>query len=1000
MSELFSNERIIDYFITFECNAKKIMLPDEVIEKLTQSKSDSERHLTIEIEYEYKKLISLPKKHYKDCYELSIESIWKFLPKEEAYFSQQSDSFFSLIFTSASLNHYYCFFYKIYLPIDRSDQLYIDNPILNSLDINVYLPKYLCFTSVNPFFISFRNLLCEIYNQSIINKGKCFKIENILNTILYRLYLPKYQTTQLLFCLGENVYSFSKSPFRSEVGIRILFSYIQIKHIVMIIIAVLMNSVIIIRHSNMEIISPIINSLFELIFPLPESYSLIGNVTPDNIDLLSFEERIIAGIYSKDFDEEFIGIPNHSNYIVVDLDQGQSRLLMEHNDNLKDKDIIPIQRISNLVNELYKVADIYQYKYYEPVSDNNTNSNSNTDLLSYFQNENVDWIPQERTLSRGKSIGKISPDKKSILEERVIENKIRALFFDFIIGLFEKYDEKAYYTIDTETQDKNFDVEGFIENSNSDIHPFLEAIHSNQCFDAFFQNINHIVDMKHKTELKLKDPLYKDFQIKINSLILEKGLLKDFDYVYRIFMSGLEKKRNKKSYNGLFKSSIYHTISISSPPYENLPYKQQNIFVDPLNELLLKHETASEFYKIPIEFNILNAKQEDQKHFDLLIKCTYDVSKVKGFFKGDVALVQGSSIINHPLFPTIAHFKSITEQNEDLLTKMFGILSNKTKSYVKKIEIKTQKSKQQVINWAFSKQSNITKDNYLKSFNVFTQNLTKEGNESKISNKFHMNFGINTIYTISFCDYCSKPNNLWDTRKEYEYSKTRKKTITKCKFCSQSFVPFFYIIDDEKPGYVLKNMSLYKKKSIVRVEYMCYDHMVEIYKDIESTKEDKKNIAELYYNICLLLGEVRCILNKGHFLLETIDDFVNRNSNDNGNSNGENNKKASCPLTKSCFSSNIGNEFIRIISKKKESKNTKGCLVGLNKNGNRNKPTIKQNKNEIKTMNFKFDIREIINEQGYIQMQKNFQLQTINSTISRNYKPNLTEQSKANRMKY
>ena len=103
-------------------------------------------------------------------------------------------------------------------------------------NIEIYLSKYISFFSTKPFFISFKNLLTEIYNQSTINGTKCYKIENILNFLLNNILLPKYETTQLLFYINKKIYNFNNSKFSHEISFITLFFSISIRNIVMIII--------------------------------------------------------------------------------------------------------------------------------------------------------------------------------------------------------------------------------------------------------------------------------------------------------------------------------------------------------------------------------------------------------------------------------------------------------------------------------------------------------------------------------------------------------------------------------------------------------------------------------------------------------------------------------------------------------------------------------------------------------------------------------------------
>lgn len=220
-----------------------------------------------------------------------------------------------ILFIIVDGRYYYGFFLKIFLELPREHPIYQETKELTQVDLNIYSPKYLCFVSLHPFFISFKFLLEEIYKQSTINNSRCFKVENILNTLLYRMYLPKYQTTQLSFALNDKVYTFSKTPFRSEISFRLLFTYISIENIVMLMIAFMMNSIIVFIHSNIQILAPILHSFMQLMFPIPLSHSLINNLTPNFVDYLGCFSGLIAGVYRNDFVDLTDVIRGNVNFI-------------------------------------------------------------------------------------------------------------------------------------------------------------------------------------------------------------------------------------------------------------------------------------------------------------------------------------------------------------------------------------------------------------------------------------------------------------------------------------------------------------------------------------------------------------------------------------------------------------------------------------------------------------------------------------------------------------
>lgn len=100
MNELFSNERLIDYFVSFDTQVIKV----ENMEHVDKLSNNSEE-LGIRVQYKYEVLKMLPKKIYKDkdIYELDLESIFQMLPLEYVYLKKPKNKYFSLIFTNCNI---------------------------------------------------------------------------------------------------------------------------------------------------------------------------------------------------------------------------------------------------------------------------------------------------------------------------------------------------------------------------------------------------------------------------------------------------------------------------------------------------------------------------------------------------------------------------------------------------------------------------------------------------------------------------------------------------------------------------------------------------------------------------------------------------------------------------------------------------------------------------------------------------------------------------------
>lgn len=134
--------------------------------------------------------------------------------------------------------------------VNKDNAIYIPLKKISTNEIQIFASKYIGLVSTNPFFVSYKNLLEEIYYQSTVNDQKCFKYENILSTILYRIYLPKNPFTQVQFALNDKIYNFVNNKFHSEISLRLLFTFLSPEKVVLLIIAFMMNSGVIFFHSK------------------------------------------------------------------------------------------------------------------------------------------------------------------------------------------------------------------------------------------------------------------------------------------------------------------------------------------------------------------------------------------------------------------------------------------------------------------------------------------------------------------------------------------------------------------------------------------------------------------------------------------------------------------------------------------------------------------------------------------------------------------------------
>ena len=851
MSELFSNKRLIDYFLIIDVNITNINqnINNEILEKISNfntpkslKKNNTLIHNTnntllsletsnqifnqttyLKSEYTRKITKIYPKKQYTDIPEINFESILLLMQEEKIYLHQHQNEYFTYVIKPTNSNAlFYMFFLCIYTPLNTNSLINgnnIGNNNTSNLSINtfsslnLFSPKYLCFLSRNPFFFSFRSLLEDIYSNSIKNNTKCFKIENILNILLYRLYLPKSPSFQTNFCLGDKVFNFFNDINKSEISYKILFNYLSLDNILLTYFAMMMDSVIVILHNDIETIGMIIYIFKQLFHPLEFTYSVITNLTNEHLELLECNHGLMIGVNKNDFND--LGLVIHKNSRnVIYLDIDENILISEKNVNIKEKTKIPNEKMRIMNSKLRNILNdgnnpnILLLNQQSNVTLSNDSVNNNITLGNYRLS-----LKYNQTTNQHQFITQKFEPKENIL--------IQNVFYEFILEIFVPFNQKKHIITSGENEESIFDYETFIKDNSSDLKPLLNFIKESLPFQIFIDNLVN----------------YCNDQGKLDDDVIDK---------FNIFFLCLEKKKKNKEITSLFINGVSHTISISSPPYEKLSYKQNNIFVDPFHDMMFKHSKAVEYSKNKANLNVHLDENESYKKFRKMLLSQPDI--VKSFFgisTGNLTNSFHSSLIS-----------SINVMNSNLISPSF----------------------------ASSKKIN-TKAEYIRSFNELIKNLTFKG-------EFHINVAYNIVQTYSLCPHCNKPNNIWDIRKSFEFSKARRETRTKCKFCSNSFVPTFKAIieveeNKNKQSLHTKKKSLNNSKQIgtnnkkgnelvssyKTIEYMSFEHLIALFLDNHNETMKKVNY-HLVYNMLLLIGEIKCMIEGDEIVLQKLSNYI------------------------------------------------------------------------------------------------------------------------------
>lgn len=262
---MYSNKKIIDFFLVIELIYAKSETNnlDKVSSNITNKSKTNKQNINIVTpsnmnknlllinnpkikeysKFKKKVIFQIPENNEK-LYGYDPENILNFFPYDGIYEKKEKSTFFTLLFCNMNHDYYYAHVLRVY----ELTKIFISD----DKEVEAYVPKYLCFTSRNYFCISFKHLLEEIYiNSTISIDNKCYKIEHILNYIIYRMYLPKSVYTQLSFPLGKKNYLFYNNEFKSELSIKLLFYIFTYNEIIYILISLITEAKIILIHENM-----------------------------------------------------------------------------------------------------------------------------------------------------------------------------------------------------------------------------------------------------------------------------------------------------------------------------------------------------------------------------------------------------------------------------------------------------------------------------------------------------------------------------------------------------------------------------------------------------------------------------------------------------------------------------------------------------------------------------------------------------------------------------
>lgn len=401
--------------------------------------------------------------------------------------------------------------------------------------------------------------------------------------------------------------------------------------------------------------------------------------------------------------------------------------------------------------------------------------------------------------------------------------------------------------------------------------------------------------------MKKFDPNFQNLQIGINKTLREGAIIPNFESIYDLILKALKKKKQGKPIYNLFEINIRNTISINSPHYENLNYRQTNIFNDPTHEEMLKHEGSLPLNLIKLDFPNLYLDYKELNYGDsvnnlnshnnlinnsnnLNTNATNALNSVNNYnstqnnninnynsttnninnlfnshtnnqgqeYKNNENQIfninVGNSNENNLLIANkimMKDFKKLLFQHKDVVYHFYNYTSIKNRNQLKTEftnnnnidEINSNYRRNSIAN---NNKVLFSKEEYIRNYNKNYYNIISKNN-SKL--EFHISFGASIIQSVSLCEICGKPNTLWDIRKEFQFSKNKKETKSKCKYCNMLYVPYFYALDQSKEKTIMngnninndKNTNIHKNKKSLAINsqtinnnYNSFDEKIEI----------------------------------------------------------------------------------------------------------------------------------------------------------------------------
>lgn len=471
---------------------------------------------------------------------------------------------------------------KSYLNIKYENNIpKLDENIKDKMAIDeIYIPKALCFSSFLCFPHEIKLLLIELLKYTRSN-NITLPLEKIMETIVFGIprplkaffyvscYRNKFipgQTKDIHFILREfNQYNFNSYPYQSILK----FSP---DSIMLIFKGLLLEFPILVFCSKKDLLTNIIESFLDLLYPLKYQYPHISILPDSHAGLIEIEKSFFFGINEKFRTEKNSEIPlyfrrmiinnfYHRTFIFADADEGKVKVFCKE-------------------YQMYHVVDFDNLGIYKDINITDPTLNVSKDLYTGSSNDlTKDFILPIKYAQKLKSKleGYIKDNKSQ--NDYSLNNNIKIgedSFYYFLASIFKSYHIYLYNTEEEikiickyilTTKEEDIEIEKLFK-----INQFLHDNDNNLFFSKFF-----------------KTRIFKNFIIrKYLNLPLEK-------YIFLHFDETIIKKKNKAFFSkklkyeftssNLFQST--HTYQVKPP--NNFTQEETTFIIENKKSLLINY---------------------------------------------------------------------------------------------------------------------------------------------------------------------------------------------------------------------------------------------------------------------------------------------------------------------------------------------------------------------------------------------------------------------------